>query len=77
MDLAQTLKFSSIQLMAVPKVEGIDFSCSNESRWVPAPDPFVSLSRKEDSVKVSHEFNVKHSVEGIFKTAEQIKGILG
>ncbi len=56
--------------MAVPKVDGIDFFCSNEVKWIPMIDPFVSLSRKEDSDKASHEFDVKHSVEGIFKTSE-------
>ena len=74
MDLAQTMKFSSIQLIAVPNAaESIDFS-SNESRWVPILDSFVSL---RGTVEATNEIDVKHSVEGIFKSAEQVKGIIG
>lgn len=64
------MKFSKIQLLTVPKVEGINFSNASEVKWVPVPKPFVSISRKEESVKVSYEVDVKHSIEGIFKTAE-------
>ncbi len=75
MDLAQTMKFSSIQLMAVPKIEGLSFS-SNDSKWIPVLDAFSPISRKGDIVNFIHTIDVKHSAEDIFETVEEIKNDL-
>lgn len=49
MDLAQTMKLPSIQLMAVPKVDGVSF-LFNESKWAPVIEAFSPISRKGNTV---------------------------